>query len=196
VKVPTSYYETSVHFSSETRAAIETLIRKNSAKFIEMAQIAAGEYLHMAMAWDGATPANIRGCIEELQRLSKGTEMAIAALPEAGHWFIRQAQALERQPCAATVLSDLQEQLRQLAAACERAAEFKDLNRGRGNTGDDARRWLIARCAEAYKHAAGTAPSLSSTGTFARVTRLVLKDAGAKSGLSNDLLRGILQPVR
>jgi hypothetical protein len=194
VKVTTSWYETPVPFSDTTRAEVGKLLKNRSSQFIELAQVAAGEYQHFATEWSGPTPAEVRQRIEDLGCLVTSAEKALAQLPKAAKQFIQHAQALERS-YRSNGLADLQKELQRLASACSSATRFKALNGGRGKTPDDARRHLIVACADAYRQATGDEPSSSSSGTFAKVMRLVLEAAGAKSGLSNDLLKS-LQSVR
>jgi hypothetical protein len=133
VKVPTSFWEASVAFPAPARAAIDKLLCKGGAEFIERAQLAAGEYQHLAKAWAGPTPATIRRQIEELARVAISAEKALAQLPDAAESCIEQAQALN-QSYRTNGLTELQKDLKQLASACERAAQFKVLNKGRGKT--------------------------------------------------------------
>lgn len=192
MKVPVSYFESSLPFPDDALAEIEKHLKGDAANFIKRAQIEAATYRELAKAWDSAPPATLREQIEIIGRLSQDIAAALTTLPPAARQLLDQAGELERKRYDDGVLIELQRRLEGLSAVCARAARFKDLNKGQGSTGDAARRSLIARCAEAYMEATGKSPSTSSSGTFAKAMRAVLRAAGAPDGLSNDLLRSLI----
>jgi hypothetical protein len=202
MKRSVSFYESRIALNEEQQAAIRAKLGANADDFIAKAVLAGGEYQQLAAAWSGPSPADVRTLIEKLGAACATATEAIESLSDAAPGLIRQAQALDASEAAsaelsaslATSLEDLQIHLRRIESACSRSAKFKALNRGQGNTGDDARRSLIAQLGQAYLDATGKAPARSRSGTFAAVATIVLKAAGANFGLSNDLLVSILGP--
>jgi hypothetical protein len=201
VRRSVSFWESRIDLSVEQQAEIRKRLGDCADVFIDKATLAGGEYRHLATAWSGSSPAEVRQTIEKLGVICSSAAAAINALPEAAPGLIHQGHALDasnsRHPdlprsTMGTSLERLKTDLSRIASACARAATFKALNPGRGNEPDYARRALIRQLAEAYKAATGKEPAQSSSGRFAAVARIILVAAGADAGISNDTLVSVL----
>ncbi len=182
-----------VAFNQVIQSEIRKLITDASiaSAFIDAAGVAVAGYSEIATAWSGPTPGKARKTIEKLGRRCRALIAQIVTIDEWTEEHLREAQVLDGtydQPS----LEDLRADLRRLSNACVRAAALPELNRGKGNVGDDARHDLIRKLAAAYKLTTGETPSPSSDGTFAKLLRIVLKAVGAKAGGSNDLLKKLI----
>lgn len=202
MKRSVSFYESRIGLNEDQLAEIRKHLNESADAFIDKATLAGGEYLQLAAAWSGPSPADVRKSIEELRARCASVADAIDSLPDAAPGLIRQAQALdvsnapstEIATSMATEIGELQTHLRRIESACLRATKFKLLNQGQGNTSDDARRRFIAQLGKAYTEATGKQPARRSSGQFARVAKILLTAAGADSGLSSDLLVSLFGP--
>jgi hypothetical protein len=199
-----SFWESRIDLTEQQLTEIRSKLGSAADAFIDRARLAGGEYRNVATAWGGPSPAEVRRSIEELASKCSQAAAAIASLPEAAPSLVRQGQALdasqesnpELRLSMETELEQVEIHLRRIASACTRAAAFRVLNQGQGNTTDDARRHLISQLGTAYRDTVGTEPARRSAGKFATVAKIVLVAAGADPGISNDLLMSIFGPVR